>query len=389
MKLCVISSKKCWQENGLWMAGGGFPLQMSAIASLFDDVTLVVTRGVPEKGGSPLPSRSRIVALRRPPGANLRRKLAVLASSPYYMGSMIRECVDADVIHTPLPGDIPLLGFIVGLLMRKRLIGRYGGSWSATRATTLADKMTKTLMTWIAGGRNVMLATGEGQAPPASGMHWLFVSCLSQEDIERSSANKRSSRPGDPADLVYLGRLSEEKGVTDLIKGFALFAKKRSTAPAGRLTLIGSGPMEKRLRDLACNQGVAELTEFCGQLSHADALKRLERADICLLPSHTESFCKARLDAFACGVPVVTTEVGFGRQIVGSNGERGWIVRDGAPDDISDKIEVALVGPNDWGALRERCRAFVRGRTLEAWADNIRAICADQWGVFVQDGRLR
>ena len=48
--------------------------------------------------------------------------------------------------------------------------------------------------------------------------------------------------------------------------------------------------------------------------------------DVCVLPSLTESFCKARLDAFLCGVPVITTAVGFGREIIGEDGERGWIV---------------------------------------------------------------
>ena len=43
-----------------------------------------------------------------------------------------REVRKADVVHVPLPGDIPLLGMFVALGLRKRLVVRYGGSWVPT-----------------------------------------------------------------------------------------------------------------------------------------------------------------------------------------------------------------------------------------------------------------
>ena len=62
MHLCVVSFKPCWQDaSGRWMSYGGFPLQMAAIASLFDSVTLVVVRSTPQDGALPLPSEAEVI----------------------------------------------------------------------------------------------------------------------------------------------------------------------------------------------------------------------------------------------------------------------------------------------------------------------------------------
>lgn len=142
--------------------------------------------------------------------------------------------------------------------------------------------------------------------------------------------------------------------------------------------------MQERLRQLRCEDRV----RFAGLLDRAALLDALRSADLCLLPSLTESFCKARLDAMLCGVPVLTTEVGFGRTLVGADGERGWIVPAGSPEAIARGVAAVLEGPLDWPGLRRRCRDFVTHLTLEAWAARIQAICREQWGVATLAGRL-
>src|SRR3972149_2732183 len=83
MRLCVVSFKECWQDGeGTWVSSGGFPLQMAAIGSLFDDLTLVVVGGERGEGGMPLPPWARVVPLRRPSGAGTRRKLPLSTRVP-------------------------------------------------------------------------------------------------------------------------------------------------------------------------------------------------------------------------------------------------------------------------------------------------------------------
>lgn len=388
MKLCAVSFKECWQADGRWWSSGGFPLQMAGIASLFDSLTLAIVEGAPRAGGLPLPEGAEIVRLRPPRGENLRRKLSVLTGLPSYLASLVPAIRRADVVHVPLPGDIPLVALLVAVLGRKRVIARYGGSWTRTDQTTLMNVITRTMMRILAGGRNVMLATGEGVDPPARGVHWLFATAISEAEVRAVRPNL--DRPaGDPLRLIYAGRLSKEKGVEALIEALGCWVKQATTTSGVRLVVAGDGPMrawmEARVRDIGCEH----MVEFAGLLDRRGLLERMLQADLCVLPSLSESFCKARLDAMLCGVPVLTTDVGFGRMLVGADAERGWIVPSGdAPALAAALVEVTSFR-SEWPALRRRCRDFVGRYTLEDWTKQIGRIAATQWGGALVEGRLK
>src|SRR5437016_5726722 len=122
VRLCVVSFKECWQDDaGTWMSSGGFPAQMAALGTLFDELTLVIVGSQPQAGGIPLPRHAHVVPLRRPVGNDTRRKISVLANLRYYLSSITRHVQAADVVHTPVPGDLPFLGMLVAAALRKRL----------------------------------------------------------------------------------------------------------------------------------------------------------------------------------------------------------------------------------------------------------------------------
>jgi glycosyltransferase involved in cell wall biosynthesis len=379
-RLCVVSFKECWPGgDGRWYSSGGFPVQMAGLASLFDETTLVVVGTEPQKGGMPLPAWARVVPLRPPIGADFRRKLSVVSRLPSLLREIARECRRADVVHTPLPGDIPLLGFGVALALRKPLLARYGGSWTQTSASTLMNRVTRQCMRFAAGGRNVMIATGAGDRPPARGMTWLFASAISREEVGGVQPDL-DRQCGKPLRLVYAGRLSQEKGVHHLINALAALRRGNGKAQHLRLVLVGDGPQRSALAQAVEAGGIRDLVEFRGQLARASLLEALCASDVCVLPSLTESFCKARLDAMLCGVPVVTTPVGFGRELVGADGERGWIVPCGDEAALADVLGLLAQGAGDWPAIRRRSRAFAEGFTIEAWTERVAEACVRRWG---------
>lgn len=393
MRLCVVTFKECWRDRaGRWLSSGGFPMQMAAVGSLFDSSTLVVVEVSERPGGIPLPENARVVPLRRPNGRNGWRKLSVATQLTYYLSTIARSVSAADVVHTPLPGDIALLGLLVALLSRKRVLARYGGSWQPTPGTTFMNRVTRESMRRFAGGRNVMLATGAAPAggrPPAPGIHWLFVTAISRREVAAVRPDLDRG-PGRPLRVCYLGRLSQEKGVEDLIRALGVLrAQTAATSSLPSLTLVGDGPQRAELVELARREQCEGLIRFAGQLDRQAVISHLLDSDLCVLPSHTESFCKARLDAMLCGVPVITTEVGFGREIVGAYGERGWLVPAGKPADLANSLQQVSASPPDWPALRRRCREYVERFTLEAWAAEIGRICAGQWRLSLEEGKLR
>jgi glycosyltransferase involved in cell wall biosynthesis len=390
MKLCVVSFKECWQDEvGDWFSFGGFPLQMRAISSLFDQTTMVVVRGHSRNGGIPLPRNLRVVALRRPTGRNTRRKLSVLAHLPYYLAKIDNIVQDSDVVHVPLPGDIAFLGMLVGLMRRKYLIARYGSSWETTPVTTLMNKVTKAFMRFFAGGHNVMLATGIGELQPAPNMNWLYVTAISKPEISSFSPNLDRTA-NKPLRLAYVGRLSPEKGVMYLVQALGLLREEEDQSEKTvMLTIVGDGPQKEDLVNLAEEERCSDTIEFVGQLNRSDLINCLLGIDICVLPSLTESFCKARLDAMLCGVPVITTGVGFGREIIGQDGERGWLIPSRDPYALAQILRDISSETHDWAFIRKRCRTYAEKFTLEDWSQKIGDICARQWNITLNNGKFQ
>ena len=382
MKLCAISFRETWQDaEGRWCTAGGFPLQMAAVGSLFSSMELVLLRGGPERGGLPLPAHARVVTLRRPTGQDLRRKMDVLLWLPYYVTMLSRHIRRADVVHVPLPGDIPLLALALALLWRKRVVARYGGSWRTNSQTTGVEKLTRWVLRRCAGGRNVVLATGHESLPPAPGIRWIFATAVSRRELDAVAPDL--DRPiGRPPRLVFVGRLSPEKGLALLVRTMAALAD-RSWSAAPRLTLIGDGPDRERLEALVRELGCGELVELTGQLDRAALGARLAEADLCVQPSLTEGFSKAWLDAMAYGVPLVASEIGAARAVTGSDGDRGWLVPAGDAAALLATLRAALAGDHDWPAMRRRCRSYAESHTLERWADEIGQHCTEQWATPV------
>jgi glycosyltransferase involved in cell wall biosynthesis len=133
---------------------------------------------------------------------------------------------------------------------------------------------------------------------------------------------------------------------------------------------------------------------FLGQLDREALSRCLDDADVCVQPSLTEGFSKAWLDAMAHGLPVIASEVGAARAVIGAAGERGMLVPPGDPEALARALERLLVSSTvgeagDWPALRRRCHAYVQSRTLDAWAERAGSLCASQWHLSLVSGKLR
>ncbi len=385
MKVCAISFVECWKNDaGQWHAAGGFPIQMTAIASLFDSMDLLVVQGKPKAGGNPLPAEARIVPMRRPAGEDGRRKLSVVTNLPYYAGIMLKHIRQADAVHVPLPGDLPLLGMILAVVSRRRLLARYGGSWYANTQTTLMNRVTRNLMRRFAGGSNIMLATGGGKSAPAPGIEWIFSTVLTESELRRIRPDLDRGLQS-PPELVYCGRLSPEKGVAVLLEAMGQL-KLRGVSL--RLTLMGDGLERAALQALAARLNLADTVRFAGLQDRAGLTTHFLNADLCVQPSLSEGFSKAWLDAMAHGVPVLASRVGAAAEVIGEGEEHGWLIAPGDARLLADTIQEIVTQPRNWPALRRRCRAYAESLTVENWKQTIGTICSRSWNCVFEGGRL-
>ncbi len=161
---------------------------------------------------------------------------------------------------------------------------------------------------------------------------------------ERARVASELGVPVQGPTIGILAMLRPEKDHATALRAMKLVLDE---IPDARLLVIGDGPLRQPLEQLAGELGVAGNVVFAG--SRSDAASVLASVDVALLSSYTECFPMAVLEAMACEVPVVATEVG------------------GLPDMVDDGVTGQLVPTRDPRAMANALIKVIRdpGRTAE------------------------
>jgi glycosyltransferase involved in cell wall biosynthesis len=122
--------------------------------------------------------------------------------------------------------------------------------------------------------------------------------------------------------------------------------------------VVGEGPEERRIRQLAVSLETADQVIFTGPVSGVGPYYRM--ADVLVLPSHSEGSPNVLLEGMAAGVPVVATAVGGVPEIV-RPGESALLVRPHDPRGLADAIRLLLTDAD----LARRLAANAGARIVE------------------------
>jgi len=138
--------------------------------------------------------------------------------------------------------------------------------------------------------------------------------------------------------IGYVGRLSREKGVLNLIQAMPEIVHER---PAVQLCIIGEGPLHDAARRMTQENGLIERVTFLGEVPHHQIPTCLNKMKLLVLPSYTEGLPTIVLEAMACGTPVLATPVGNIPDII-NDGENGFIIPANSPSILAAAIVAAL-----------------------------------------------
>lgn len=158
-----------------------------------------------------------------------------------------------------------------------------------------------------------------------------FVNCDLYYRRSNPTLREEWAPNGEPI-LMHLSNFRPVKRILDAVEIFALV---RAKMPA-RLVMIGDGPDRAPAEELARQRGVAGDVLFLGKQN--DVQEKLSQADLFLLPSQLESFGLAALEAMACEVPVIATNVGGVPEVV-EHGVDGFLVE---PGDVATAGKYAI-----------------------------------------------
>lgn len=159
--------------------------------------------------------------------------------------------------------------------------------------------------------------------------------CVSDECLNRGKAYASAAADRNRIRILFIGRLVWYKGCDILLKAFAGMHRKDC-----ELVLVGSGPLEQELKDLAASFPLKNVV-FTGMVSEEEKMRQIEACDFLVLPSvsKAEAFAVVQLEAMAFGKPVINTALKSGVPYVSIDGVTGITVKPGNIRELAAAME--------------------------------------------------
>ena len=191
---------------------------------------------------------------------------------------------------------------------------------------------------------------------------------------------RREAEPGRVQRLLFVGRLCEPKGVSDLL---AALARPGFRADRLEVTLAGGGDVAA-YRDKAQTLGVGGFVRFEGWCDQAKVARLMAASDVLVLPSHDEVLPLVILEALAHGVAVVCTPVGEIPAVL-ADGVNACFVMPGDIDGLAAALQELLADPRQLEALGRSGRALYEQQfSLARFCANVARIHQRHFGVAAQ-----
>lgn len=181
---------------------------------------------------------------------------------------------------------------------------------------------------------------------------------LNDYDFKPDESTRKTYAPNGEKILIHISNFRKVKRVEDVLR---VFDKVRKQVPA-RLILIGDGPERNNIDKLCRQLDTCSEIRSLGKLTNPE--KVLSLADLFLLPSETESFGLAALEAMAAKVPVISSNTG-GIPEVNIHGETGYLSNVGDVDDMAKNALLILSDDKTLQRFKENAYKHAKDFSIE------------------------
>ena len=194
--------------------------------------------------------------------------------------------------------------------------------------------------------------------------------------LDRQTARRKLSLPSDAIVVLFVGLLVRSKGLSILLDAVEKLADPRLLC-----ALVGEGPLREELGERAAQADFVSPILLCGRRSSEEVPVWMNAADIFVLPSLSEGRPNVVLEAQACGVPVIATDVGGTPELI-DHGVNGHLVAPGDAESLADAL-TRLIGDEDYRSRLGRAardRVETGGHTWEKAAERTSQIYEEVMG---------
>jgi glycosyltransferase involved in cell wall biosynthesis len=160
--------------------------------------------------------------------------------------------------------------------------------------------------------------------------------------------------------LLYAGRISEEKGLDDLVTALSQIREMN-----WRMHFIGDGPCLASLREQIIRADLADRVTYAGWVPRDSLVEEYQSADIFVFPSRHEGMPNSLLEAMSCGLPVIATRISGNEELVQHN-ETGFLVPPNDPDSLAEALTTLLENKDTLTSFG--IAAALRVRQQYSWA---------------------
>ena len=287
------------------------------------------------------------------------RRVCGVAISPGLLVKMWPLIRWSDVVHLTGTYSFPTIPTLLACrLLRKPVVWSPRGALKATQEWPGARKrLLKKLWEWICRlvipRESILHVTSEEEkASSLARLPNMRAAVIPNGVDVPSTLLPRVWLPGGSLRIMYIGRLAKEKGIENLLEALGKYDDRHAT-----LDIYGSGdPLYvAKLRNDVRGLGIESNVTFRGFVDGEEKEVAFSKADVCVVPSHSESFGIVIAEALAHGVPVIASK-GTPWQGLDTSGCGFWVEND--PDSLA--MTLTRVRRLSLQELGERGRTWMR-----------------------------